>query len=151
MSQECNSPVLCCLRQALSRGGLLLQFAPTKQPSEAAEAETNPLYGLISVFRFDTDGTVHELPVDRPIDGAQGWLWLHFNLADARACNFLRSAPELAAAARELLLAPDGHQQLHADGTCVYGVFADLVCRLGGATDEIGFLHFTMTEKLYDS
>jgi zinc transporter len=128
-----------------------LQFAPTKQSSEAAEAETKPLPGLISVFRFDTDGTVHELPVDRPIDGAQGWLWLHFNLADARACNFLRSAPELAAAARELLLAPDGHQQLHADGTCVYGVFADLVCGLGGATDEIGFLHFAMTEKLFVS
>ena len=125
-----------------------MQFAPSMQPNQAAEAEAKRLPGLISAFRFDADGTVHELPVDRPLEGAQGWLWLHFNLADTRACNFLRSAPELAAAARELLLAPDGHQQLHADGTCVYGVFADLVCGLGGATDEIGFLYFAMTEVL---
>jgi zinc transporter len=34
----------------------------------------------------------------------------------------------------------------------VYGVFADLVCGLGAAvTDEIGFLHFAMTEQLFVS
>ena len=110
------------------------------------------LPGLVSAFRFDPGGSVQELSVDQPFDAAEGWLWLHFNLADARACNFLKSAPELPAAARELLVAHDGHQRLHADGRCVYGVFADLVCGLGGsATDEIGFLHFAMTDKLFVS
>jgi zinc transporter len=128
-----------------------LQFAPTAQSSEATEPEAKPLPGLISAFRFDAEGSAQELPVNRPIDAAPGWLWLHFNLADARACNFLKSDLDLPAAARELLLAPDGHQQLHAHGTCVYGVFADLVCGLSGVTDEIGFLHFAMTEKLFIS
>ena len=128
-----------------------MQFAPSMQPNQAAETEAKPLPGLISAFRSDVDGSVHELPVDQPIDAPQGWLWLHFDLADARACNFLKSGRELPAVARELLLAPDGHQQLHADCSCVYGVFADLVCGLGGVTDEIGFLHFAMTEKLFIS
>ena len=91
------------------------------------------LPGLVSAFRFDPGGSVQELSVDQQFDAAEGWLWLHFNLADARACNFLKSAPQLPAAARELLVAHDGHQRLHADGGCVYGVFADLVCGLGGS------------------
>jgi zinc transporter len=126
-----------------------LQFATTTRSIGATNVQALP--GLISAFRVDPDGSVQELPADQPIDGTQGWLWLHFNLADARACNFLKSGPELPAAARELLLTPDGHQQLHADGACLYGVFADLVCGLSGATDEIGFLHFAMTEKLFVS
>ncbi len=128
-----------------------MQFAPSTQSSEATEPAAKPLPGLISAFRFDADGSAQELAVDQPIDAGQGWLWLHFNLADARACNFLKSDLDLPAAARELLLAPDGHQQLHAHGTCVYGVFTDLVCGLSGVTDEIGFLHFAMTEKLFVS
>lgn len=126
-----------------------MQFAPSTPSSEAAEPQAKPLPGLISAFCFEADGSALELSVDQPIDAAQGWLWLHFNIADARACNFLKSASGLPAAAREMLIANDGHQQLHADGACVYGVFADLVCGLGGVTDEIGFLHFAMTEKLF--
>ena len=126
-----------------------MQFAPTAQSSEATETEAKPLPGLISAFRFDTGRCMSCRSTGR--SRGPGWLWLHFNLADARACNFLRSGLELPAAARELLLAPDGHQQLHADGACVYGVFADLVCGLGGVTDEIGFLHFAMTGKFFVS
>jgi zinc transporter len=129
-----------------------LQFATTMQPIPAGLAQAQALPGLISAFRFDADGTARELAVDQPIPAAaEGWLWLHFNLADARACNFLKSGTELSASARELLLAADGHQQLHADGPCIYGVFADLVYGLAGVTDEIGFLHFAMTEKLFVS
>ena len=65
-----------------------MQFAHTAQSSEATEPEVKPLPGLISAFRFDADGSVQELPVDRPIDAGPGWLWMHFNLADTRACNF---------------------------------------------------------------
>jgi len=128
-----------------------VQLAANTRSIGAMDSEAKALPGLISAFRFDPDGSAEELPLEQPIPGAQGWLWLHFNLADARACNFLRSCPELPAAARELLIATDGHRQLHAEGTCVYGVFADLVCGLSGATDEIGFLHFAMTEKLFVS
>jgi zinc transporter len=126
----------------------LLQFAADMPRAEADDVQAQALPGLISAFRFDADGSAHELPVDQPIPAVQGWIWLHFNLADARACPYLKSAAELPAAARELLTAPEAHQQLHADETCLYGVFADLICGLGAAaTDELGFLHFAVTDK----
>ena len=100
-------------------------------------------------IRFHLDGTSEELSVEQPIaDQDDGWLWLHFNLTDTRACRFLEASTNLPKAARQMLIATDEHQQLHTDETCVYGVFADLVCGLGGATEEIGFLRFAMTEKL---
>ena len=39
-------------------------------------------------------------------------------------------------------------RQLHRSDTCIYGVLADLVCALSGVTEEIGFLHFAITETL---
>ena len=115
--------------------------------SPAAPAQALP--GLISAFRSKADGVVEELAVDQPIaEDFDGWLWLHFNLADARACHFLRSASYFPLAARRLLVAANEHQQLHASDGCLYGVFPDLVCGLEGITEEIGFLHFAMTEKL---
>jgi zinc transporter len=125
-----------------------LQLAPTTRP-DATDLQPKVLPGLVSAFRFDADGSAHELPVDQPIPDGPGWLWLHFNLADARAAAYLKSVAELPAAARELLLAPEAHQQLHADETFIYGVFADLICGLGAsATDEIGFLHFAITDTI---
>jgi zinc transporter len=125
----------------------LMQKALTEGAGTDARAESLP--GLIFAFRMQGDGTVAELAVERPIaEPADGWLWLHFNLADARSCRFLRSGFSLPAAARELLVAADEHQQLNVSGGCLYGVFADLVCDLDGLTEEIGFLHFAMTERL---
>jgi zinc transporter len=60
----------------------------------------------------------------------------------------LKSASDLPASARELLIAADEHQQFHASEDCLYGVFADLVCMLDGVTEEIGYLHFVMTERV---
>ncbi|MGA9602966.1 MAG: transporter [Methyloceanibacter sp.] len=114
----------------------------------SAETPAESLPGLVSAFRFAAGGS-EELSVDEPIaEQPDSWLWLHFNLADARACRFLKAGPSLPAAARELLVSPDEHQQLNAIGGCLYGVFADLVCDLNGLTEEIGFLHFALTERL---
>ncbi len=111
-----------------------------------ATAETLP--GLVSAFRF-ASGVAAELPVDEPIaETPDGWLWLHFNLADARACRLIRGDLSLPAAARELLVSPDEHQQISMSGSCLYGVLADLVCDLDGLTEEIGFLHFALTDGL---
>jgi zinc transporter len=122
--------------------------SPATTPSTGLDAEAQALPGLVWAFRFHADGSSEELAVDEPIAALDGWLWLHFNLTDARACKYLKSDPDLPVAARELLTAADGHQQLHANEACVYGIFADLVCGLSGVTDEIGFLHFAMTEQL---
>jgi zinc transporter len=102
-------------------------------------------------FRFHPDGSSEELNVDKPVVEDGGWLWLHFNVADTRACQFLGSAFELPAPARAILTSAEEHQQLHGHGLCVYGVLADLVCGLDGVTEEIGFLHFAVTENLFVS
>jgi zinc transporter len=128
-----------------------VQSAATTRSKDVTVADGHPLPGLVRAFRFGADGSAEELAVDQPIAEDEGWLWLHFNLADGRACQFLKSLQGLPAPASELLIAADEHQQLHADETCVYGVLADLVCGLDGATEEIGFLHFAMTERLFVS
>jgi hypothetical protein len=120
--------------------GAILNF-----PAEA-------LPGLICAFRLKADGTTEELAVDHPIvEEPGGSLWLHFNLADARAVYFLRTSSYFPAPARELLVAADDHQQLSAIEGCLFGIFPDLVCEIDGTTDEIGFLHFAMTEALLSS
>jgi zinc transporter len=97
------------------------------------------------------DGRAQELDVDGPIAERGGWLWLHFDLTDTRACQYLNSIPHLPATARTLLVSTDEHQQLQGDDTCICGILADLVCGLDGVAEEIGFLHFAVTEKLFVS
>jgi zinc transporter len=119
--------------------------------SEIIGPEAKPLADLVWAFRFCPDGSSEELDVDKPIADEDCWLWLHFNLADTRACQFLGSTAYLPALARKLLIAADGHQQLHRNGACLYGILSDLVCGLDGVKEEIGFLHFAITETLFVS
>ena len=103
---------------------------------------------LIWAFRIHDDGLAEPLPVDEPIDNRRdGWLWLHLNLADARAIDWLRTV-DLPAAGLALLLGRDKHQQLHTTESCTYGVFADFVRQIGGPADEVAQLRFVMTERL---
>ncbi len=109
------------------------------------------LPGLVLAFRFHTDGRAEELAADRPIDLVTengDWLWLHFNLADKRACQWIAASAAIPAAARSLVVALHDHQQLYTTGDCVYGVFSDLVRALDRSLDETGYLNFAMTEKL---
>ena len=49
-----------------------------------------PIPGLVWAFRIHSDGMPEMLPVDQPIPSSHdGLLWLHFNLADARALQWL--------------------------------------------------------------
>ena len=120
-------------------------------PDDAREARAKPLAGLVFAYRFRQDGSSEQLNVEEPPAPDGGWLWLHFNLADMRACQYLATTPELPEPARALLVAADEHQQLQGGEACLYGVLADLVCGLSGATEEIGFLHFALTEKVFIS
>jgi zinc transporter len=105
--------------------------------------------GLIWAFWIHADGTPQSLPIDAPIDNRRdGWLWLHFNLVDARACALLPRFDDLPAEAAELLVGPDGGQQLVVANSCVYGVVADLINDVGGVTRQFGYLRFAMTDKL---
>src|SRR6478752_8079242 len=120
-------------------------------PGDAREAQPQPLAGLVFAIRFHPDGSPEQLDVEKPPAPDGGWLWLHFNLADMRACQYLATTPELPQPARALLVAADEHQQLQGGEACLYGVLADLVCGLSGATEEIGFLHFALTESVFIS
>ncbi len=123
----------------------------TTPHSDIAEAQDKPLAGLVLAFRFYPDGSSEELNVEQPVSAEGGWLWLHFNIADTRACQFLTTTPDLPEPARAILVSADEHQQLHGTETSLYGILADLVCGLDGATEEIGFLHFALTETLFIS
>ena len=80
-------------------------------PGDAREAQAKPLAGLVFALRFRPDGSSEQLDVEKPPAPDGGWLWLHFNLADMRACQYLATTPELPQPARSLLVAADEHQQ----------------------------------------
>jgi zinc transporter len=123
----------------------------TTAPGDVREAQAKPLAGLVLAYRFYPDGSSEELNVEHPPAADGGWLWLHFNLADMRACQFLNDTAVLPAPARALLVSADEHQQLHVSDVALYGILADLVCGLDGATEEIGFLHFALSKTVFIS
>ena len=111
---------------------------------------TAPIPGLVWAFRIHSDGSSESLAVDQPIEFTHdGLLWLHFNLADARALQWLASADlQAPVQARSLLLSKDTYQQLHTTDDSVYGVISDLLRDIAEVTEETGYLRFAMTERL---
>jgi zinc transporter len=109
-----------------------------------------PAPGLVWAFRFDVDGAAEPWPSDQALTltTVDGWIWAHFNLADARSHAWIASQSALPEEAREVLTSVDDHPQLHAEGSCVFGVLSDLVRDLKGPTDEIGKLRIAVTEHL---
>ena len=118
--------------------------------NERGRGVTEPIPGLVWAFRIHLDGSSEALPVDQPIAFSHdGLLWLHFNLADARALQWLTPANlRVPSQARSLLLSKDTYQQLHTVDDCVYGVLSDLRREVGEATEDTGYLRFIMTEQL---
>ncbi len=106
--------------------------------------------GLMLAFHVDAEGRAQELAADRPLPPVpdSGWLWLHFNLADKRACTWIGAAPELPVAARALFAALQDHQQLYATNDCIYGVFADLMRTFDSTEEDTGYLTFAMGGRL---
>ena len=106
--------------------------------------------GLVWAFRIHADGSPEVLPADQPIPFPhEGSLWLHLNLADARALQWLGSADlGFPAQSRALLLSNDNYQHLHATADCVHGVISDLTRDIAETTEETGYLRFVMTERL---
>ncbi|HVZ14891.1 MAG TPA: CorA family divalent cation transporter [Bauldia sp.] len=122
-------------------------------PDSAPPPLSQPLLGLpglVLAFHVDGEGRAEELQVERPLSPtpAAGWLWLHFNLADKRACTWIGASAELPAAARALLVALQDHQQLYATNDCIYGVFADLMRTFDATEEDTGYLAFAMAGKL---
>jgi zinc transporter len=105
--------------------------------------------GLVWAFRFVEGGTAESVsPNAEIVNDHGGWIWLHFNLADRAAVEWLATFPSLSDEAREVLLCGDSYQRLHASDACIHGILADFVKRLDRPSNEIGHLHFVMTERL---
>lgn len=106
--------------------------------------------GLVWAFRIHVDGSAEPLDVEGSIDlRGDGLLWLHFNLGDLRADQWLASADlDIPEVGKALLLSRDNFQQIHAVNDSIYGVFSDLVRAIDRVTEETGYLHFVMTERL---
>jgi zinc transporter len=117
-----------------------------ERPEERKDFGVVP--GLVWAFRIREDGSAESLPTGQPIERHRGGgLWLHLNLTDVRATEWLKTM-QLPAPALAMLLSRDRHQQLHATASCIYGIFADFVKRVDGSGDDVGHLRFAMTERL---
>ncbi|HEY0218386.1 MAG TPA: transporter [Afipia sp.] len=128
-----------------------MQTETLRSSDVAGHAESAaPIPGLIWAFRIHDDGRSEPLDVDQPVDlRHDGLLWLHFNLADVRALQWLTASDlDLPLVAKTLLLSKDNFQQIHNADDSVYGVIADLVRAIDRPTEETGFLRFIMTERL---
>ncbi|WP_031336854.1 transporter [Rhodopseudomonas sp. B29] len=125
--------------------------ADAPAPSAAATgapAAGSSIPGLVWAFRFAADGSSEPLELHEPqAHDRGGWTWLHFNLADSRALQWLAAA-DLPAQARTLLLSKDSYQQIHSSGECIYGVIADLLRDIADITEDTGYLRFVMTERM---
>jgi zinc transporter len=111
------------------------------------------LPGLVFAFRFDGEGRAEETRLagfssELPPEQPGTWYWLHFNLADKRACQVVGSTDALPEAARALVVGQHDHQQLYASRDCVYGVFSDLVRDFDHTNEQTGHLNFAITERL---
>jgi zinc transporter len=70
---------------------------------------------------------------DEPIDLAQpgeGFRWLHVNLVDQRACQWIATHPVLPPAAREMMTTSDHHQRVVVADGLLAAVFYDFGRRL---------------------
>ena len=86
--------------------------------------------GLICAFRFVPGEPARQIgwpEVAGVVEGtAQGLTWLHFNLTDGRAAEWIKGCERIPQAARESLLSADAHVRLKRAGDTLVGVLDDL-------------------------
>jgi zinc transporter len=107
--------------------------------------------GLIWAYRF-REGYAPELLQPRELPAAlateDGWLWLHFNLTDRLAQEWIGGFDRLPEQARKPFLALDETLGLHAIDHVIFGVIADFHGELGEETNHIGRLRFALNDRL---
>ncbi len=111
----------------------------------------NVIPGLIWAYRFAADGSSSRVPDEETraaVAHKEGWLWVHINLADARARDWIGETDVLPKDARELLLSADNHLRLEVYDETVAGVFADLQKEFGRESEDIAYLRFALNDRL---
>ena len=106
--------------------------------------------GLVCAYSFQ------EAEAPRPLEPAEvsgalaagrGWVWLHLNLTDRLARNWLAELKLLSEEARALFAASDEPLSLAAAEGMAHGVIADFQSELDEKTDTIGRLRFALGER----
>ncbi|HYN39630.1 MAG TPA: CorA family divalent cation transporter [Rhodospirillales bacterium] len=95
--------------------------------------------GLLCGFRLTADAPAERLSwrdLEGLPDAARGPVWLHFNITDARARNWLAAADSVPQQARETLLDSTPHIGIAPAGNGLAGVLGDL--HYDDAEDETG-------------
>ncbi len=85
--------------------------------------------GLVSGYRIDGEGQATELAwndVEAAMADEASLVWLHFNLADARARDRIQSIRQIPDAAKALLLGRDSHMRIEVSGGGLAGIVGDL-------------------------
>lgn len=103
--------------------------------------------GLICGFRLHTNTSPQPLrlyPANQPPSEPH---WLHFNLADTRACNWLSGCDSIPADARDLLLAGDSHIRSENFGQGLALVIGDLFHDFKEDPEELGVLRLYLDNQ----
>ena len=125
--------------------------SPVHDAGVVAREADDGLPGLVWAYRFDDEGVALRLAGDAvaaATGDADGWVWLHFNLADSRARSWIEETAPLPEAARELLLEADDHLCLIAEDDTLMGVFADFRREFDHDTRDIARLKFALHRRL---
>lgn len=118
-----------------------------------AEFTGEPFPGFIWAYLFRGDGEPEKLNpenLENAFSTGQGWIWLHLNLANVRALEWIEAEAPIPKEAKLMFRQGDEHQTLQAtsDGV-IFGIFADLKQEFNEkSSEDIAKLRFCVTEKL---
>jgi zinc transporter len=108
--------------------------------------------GLVWAYHFHSGSApCTALPPDASradLHVEEGFLWLHFNLADARVTPFLENFPGLTPPAIAALTTHDTHAAITLDEQVVFGTLVDFQREFEGDTRDIGWLHFFVSDRI---
>ena len=124
-------------------------MADQRKPVGTAELTRSgdPIPGLVWAYVFDADGVgrlaTGEVAV-KAMAETDGWIWLHVDIANQRAKEWIEAQAPIPEPARAMLLDTDQHLMLVADEEALMGVFADFRRDFDHGTKEISRLRFVL-------
>jgi zinc transporter len=118
-------------------------------PQNPAQEPLGPALIWGMAFREGPEGVVADELDGCTGEAAEGFRWLHLNLADHRTRQWIAEAPELPGDIRELLLSPDTHQRSVVEGKAVGCVIHDFERDFEKRpTDQIGAIRIAVAPRL---
>ncbi|HEV2572796.1 MAG TPA: CorA family divalent cation transporter [Beijerinckiaceae bacterium] len=105
---------------------------------------------VVFAYRFDESGRASALTGCTTAElssSARGFIWVHLNLADVRARQFLSDLEDVPAAALQAMLRSSDHQQMHHEAGVLWGVFPDLAQDFDGVRDDFAHLRFLLSDR----